>query len=321
MKKKLSLFLKLSISGAFLYLLLSRIDLSGLFDALGEVYLPLAFLSIAIGVSLSALLALRWFLLLRPLLAPSERRFSGILRLTMIGLFFNNFLPSGSGGDIAKVFYLVHGREKRLLLGSSVLIDRYTGALSIISMGLLASLFTGGVSLNIRLGLSFIFFLLILVFVVFTSRGAAIFFYRPLRPILPCFLRKKLATFYEVCSHYFAHRKSLLRALVVSFILQILSIMAQYLMGIALLWKGAEISSPGIGLFFIYIPLIWVATLLPSLGGLGVREYSYAFFFSRHIGEEKAVALSLAFLLVLIIQSLVGAACFIFSKKPGLERS
>ena len=89
--------------------------------------------------------------------------------------------------------------------------------------------------------------------------------------------------------------------------LQALSIIAQYIMAVAL-FKGVPPIGPGI--FFLYIPLIWVAALVPSLGGLGVREFSYVLLFSASMGKEKSFALALLVLFSLILQAFIGAIIF-----------
>ena len=56
-----------------------------------------------------------------------------LVTLLLIGLFFNFFIPGGTGGDVVKVFYLIKeapGRGAAAVL--SVLIDRIVGLFSLI---------------------------------------------------------------------------------------------------------------------------------------------------------------------------------------------
>lgn len=74
---------------------------------------------------------LRWVVLLRVqgVALGIGRTFS----LLLIGLFFNFFLPSGTGGDVVKIFYLLketHGQRTAALL--SVLVDRILGLIGLI---------------------------------------------------------------------------------------------------------------------------------------------------------------------------------------------
>jgi uncharacterized membrane protein YbhN (UPF0104 family) len=81
-------------------------------------------------------------------------------------------------------------------------------------------------------------------------------------------------------------------------------------MSLAILWNRS--APPSLSMFFIYIPLIWTATLVPSLGGLGIREFSYVYFFSSSMGKENAFGLSIVFLISVIIQSAIGAVILLF---------
>jgi uncharacterized protein (TIRG00374 family) len=228
----------------------------------------------------------------------------------MIGMLFNNFLPTGAGGDIAKVFYLVRGEENKLLLGSSVIIDRFIGALTVITMGLIAGLLAQDVPVKVKYFLLFLILFLLFVFIFFSYRTFAYFFYSRVKRFIPRRLKETLENTYTVFNRYFSARRYLFYGLLVSFFLQSISIFNNYLMSLAILWNRS--APPSLSMFFIYIPLIWTATLVPSLGGLGIREFSYVYFFSSSMGKENAFGLSIVFLISVIIQSAIGAVILLF---------
>ncbi len=223
----------------------------------------------------------------------------------MIGLFFNNFLPTSAGGDIVKIFYIVKDEQRKFLSGISILIDRYIGALSVIIMG------TISIFLYNEEGKRFFYlilaFLLIFSFYFFSKRKIASILYLPIRKFIPQFLNKILLNLYDAVNFYFTeNRKNFKIAILVSFLLQILSIFSQYLICISIVKDNVNIL-----LFFVFIPLIWISTLIPSLGGLGIREYTYIFLFSDIIGENNAYALSTLNFLSLILNSLIGGFIFL----------
>ncbi len=87
------------------------------------------------GPILEGLSFLRWFWLLRE--AKVEVSAGFVLKLHMIGLFFNGVLPGGNGGDIIKGFYLLRGRDKAegaAALGT-IVIDRFAGLLGLLWLG------------------------------------------------------------------------------------------------------------------------------------------------------------------------------------------
>ncbi|HWR21521.1 MAG TPA: lysylphosphatidylglycerol synthase domain-containing protein, partial [Verrucomicrobiae bacterium] len=95
---------------------------------------------------------------------------------------------------------------------------------------------------------------------------------------------------YEAVQQYWTHRRTLLLALGLSLILQSLVITIFYLISLAL-----NLSVP-LRYFFLFFPLICVISMLPiSIAGLGLREGSAVYFFSK-VGLDSASALSLSLL-------------------------
>src|SRR6188768_2047987 len=75
--------------------------------------------------------ATRWQILLR--VQGFQLSFRRVLALTMIGVFFNFFIPGGTGGDAVKMFYLVQetpGRKGTAIL--SVIVDRLIGLFALV---------------------------------------------------------------------------------------------------------------------------------------------------------------------------------------------
>ncbi|MCM8830447.1 MAG: flippase-like domain-containing protein, partial [Candidatus Omnitrophica bacterium] len=275
--------------------------------------IPLAVISLLIAVLLSFPVAFRWYLLLRGQTEQNRIRYINIWKLNMVGILFNNFLPTGAGGDIVKVFYLVRGEENKLILGSSVIIDRFIGALTVITMGVVAGLLTPDITVKVKCFLLFLIFFLFFVFMFFSHRPFADIFYLKVKKFIPGRLKGTLENIYSAFNRYFSATRYFLYAILVSFFLQSISILNNYLMSISILWNQS--GNVSISMFFIYIPLIWTATLVPSLGGLGIREFTYVYFFSPFIGKENAFALSIVFLLSVIIQSIIGAVIVILLKE------
>jgi len=313
MKKKNLLvnLIKIFVSGIFLFLVIKKIDFSLLKETLKNSEIFILFFSFLFLIGVSVLLALRWYLILKIYLKEKNSLFY-IWKLTMVGLFFNMLLPTSAGGDAVKIYYLVKEEEKKLLSGISVIIDRYIGSLTVITMGAVSLLFSSINDRRIYYLIFSLFLFLLLLFLFFSSREFARKFYNPLKKLLPVSLKTKLENLYSSFHYYFSHKKNLGKAILISFLLQTVSILAQYVGCFAIIKKFLSIS-----IFFIYIPLIWLATIIPSIGGLGIREFSYVYFFSPYMGKEKAFALSLIFLFSLIIQSFIGFFIFITLKERG----
>jgi len=66
-------------------------------------------------------------------------------RLTLMGVFFNNCLPGGTGGDVVKIYYAAEGnRGRRTEVATVLLLDRAVGMFAMLLWPLLAApLFPG----------------------------------------------------------------------------------------------------------------------------------------------------------------------------------
>lgn len=250
----------------------------------------------------AVMLAWRW----KIVTLNNRLSFPFLLRLTFIGMFFNNFLPTGAGGDVVKGYYLLKGREKKLDLGISIFMDRLVGTLSIMTMGFVALLFSPHLS-KITIYLITVIYISILFFLLLSAWpglgkifGKLLFFHTWGKPA------ESVRRFYYGLHNYLQNPLPLLQALLVSFSCQLLIIGANYLIAVSLK-APAPLSS-----FFVSIPLIWAFAVVPSLGGLGVRETGYLFFFQGQMGRENAFALALIIFGFSILNSIIGGLIYFF---------
>jgi uncharacterized protein (TIRG00374 family) len=112
----------------------NEVDLAMVWEMVDRKFLLIAFVLYGLGFFLAAV---RWYLLLRyiqvflPLVV--------VVRLALIGQFFNLFVPGGVGGDLIKMVYLKKesgDRYTEALL--TVLLDRLLGLAGLLLIGLLA---------------------------------------------------------------------------------------------------------------------------------------------------------------------------------------
>lgn len=85
------------------------------------------------------ILALRWWLFMRAWdihIAPMSA-----IKLTFLGLYFNNFLPGSVGGDVVRAWYVAKHTHKRMPAIVSVIVDRVLALFGTILMaGIMASI-------------------------------------------------------------------------------------------------------------------------------------------------------------------------------------
>ena len=227
--------------------------------------------------------------------------------LTFIGYFFNNFLPTAIGGDVAKAYYLSRKSAEKLGSYTSVFIDRAMGLITMIFMAAIALLFVPNriIDKNVKY----------MIYAITICSVAAIFFlmnkkfarkfsglFILIRP-----LEEKLKTIYNAIHQYKNHTSLMAISFVVSVISQLFFFTSIGLLAVSI---GSLISPLGI---LLRVPIISAMSLLPSINGLGVREGSTVLLFGPLIGNERAFVLSILWLLVLFIVSIAGGLIYAFS--------
>lgn len=316
----LSLVLRLAVSGFLFYLLLApgAARIAPFFPVAGEIgpllgvireANPPFFLGGALLFGAAFLLiVLRW----KVLMDYPPVGFPTALKLTLVGFFFNNFLPTAAGGDLVKGYYLLRGRTNRLDLGLSIVMDRLVGAFSILSLGLAVVVFRHrDLPPAFSLAITAVFGLLALVLVAGHSRRAG----RILSALVGLgFARRFRKPVLEAASAFTAclrKRGVFLGALAISYASQVFVLLSHYLVARSF---GARVDIPAL---LVGVPLVWCAGALPSLGGLGVREMAYAVFLKGAVeGSGNAAAMALVFLGFNLLLGLPGGIAGLSGPRP-----
>jgi uncharacterized protein (TIRG00374 family) len=138
---------RLALSGGLLAWLLSRSDMAHI-ARLMEGISPLLLLA-CFSVSLAATLvaSLKWKLFL-----PSQS--VGLLfRLNLVGLFYSMILPGQIAGEVVKAYRLGKGHRDAEIVVASVVLDRATGLIGLLMVGLIGAIWTQGLPDN-RIGVA-----------------------------------------------------------------------------------------------------------------------------------------------------------------------
>jgi uncharacterized protein (TIRG00374 family) len=93
---------------------------------------------VAIALALDAISSLKWGLFIHePGVAISQLRLFG---LYLIGRFFNNFLPSTVGGDLARIYLLGRAINSHSRSFASVFLERATGVIAMTALAVIFAL-------------------------------------------------------------------------------------------------------------------------------------------------------------------------------------
>jgi uncharacterized protein (TIRG00374 family) len=308
--------LKLGVTLGLFSWLLSRIELDAVSGILAGV--RGVDILIAIGLHTVAILlgGLRWWLLLGHTGASGP--FRSIFPSYYLGIFFNNILPTGVGGDVVRTLHLkLRGHSLKSLV-SSAIVDRLIGLGMILMIGSAALLAWPGAHFddNSRR--------LALALLLAVPLSAGLLFVPPLGAWLERLhgryrhtrVRGALLDLIRMCYSYRAGKSLVLAAVAITVGMQSLVILCYYLLG-----NSVGIALPAIA-YFAVVPVVLLAASLPiSLGGLGVREGALVgLLLVMNVGSQPAIALSLLFLFVLWVSSAPGALVLLASQKNRPRR-
>ncbi|MCX5680230.1 MAG: lysylphosphatidylglycerol synthase transmembrane domain-containing protein [Candidatus Omnitrophica bacterium] len=247
------------------------------------------------------------FLLIIRAQGVTNINFKDAASLSFIGLFFNNFLPTSIGGDLVKAYCLSHKTRDRIGSFASVLVDRLIGLLTMIFMASVALLFIQSsiISDDIRqvlYGITALALILVLLIInkTFAKKVSGILaFARP--------MAIKFKEAYYTIHHYKHNKRLIAKSLAISVMSQLLSYLS---FGTIAFSMGARISPIDA---FLRIPLVSLMSMLPSLNGLGLREGATVVLFGPLIGKESAFAVSILWILVLLMSSIIGGLIYALS--------
>lgn len=309
-RKYLMLLAKAAVTLGIVYWLATSVDLEMVGRIVAQAKYAYLLLSCLILTAVFLMGCLRWRMLIGHLGLVIPLRQA--LPSYYLGMFFNNFLPTGVGGDVARTVHLkLHGHGIKPLISSAVA-DR--------TIGLAVMLMLGGVSLvlspELRLDPDRKLYLASLIALGLTG-GAMLFWFSnrlPLESLSRRYqharLRRGVIEIVHLLTTYRTALRGVFAAVLLSVVMQSLVIATYYLLARGV---GIELS---LVTFFAFVSMVQVAASLPiSLGGLGVREgVLVALLAGVGVDIQLGVALSLLFLLTLWLCSLPGAVVLVFAR-------
>lgn len=278
-----------------------------------------------LGLSLAAFFAsqlvcaFRWWGLLRAQSIYLD--LGAVVKLHLLGLFYNNVMPGSVGGDLVKAWYVTKHTNKRLEGALSVVIDRLVGLTGMLTMAIVAyTLFMRGRTIGTvttedrgiqewfaahdRVILGLLLGILGVLGLILAHPAGRVRFgtlgSRVLQRIAG--LSKRV---WDAIVVYCSKPWTMLWALLLTIIAQSLVVLAFWLLGRNL---GIE---AGAKYYFVIFPVTWVVAAVPiSPAGVGILEAGMVELFTRLAASSAESALALAFCqrFVWVLASLPGGA-------------
>lgn len=308
-KRLVSLLLRLSISIILLFLFFrfNHLNLNKLLESIrltNKFILALAFF---VFFSNYILCLYRWKMLLNAvnINLPFNRSISSFCA----GVFFNLFLPSAIGGDLARSLDLsTHTRKPREVV-ATVLLDRLSGYIGLVIIVLFA-LFLGWRLIKndsiVLISTAIITAILIVILLVLFNQ----YLFSKVNKLLGSSkagkIRQVIKNLHEEIHIFRQRKKVILNNLFLSLIIQSISPITFYFTALSL---GIN---KDIVYFFIFLPIIGVITLLPiSMGGFGLRENITAILFAKAgVGKDLAGIMALLNSFFILVYGLIGGLLY-----------
>ena len=312
---RFSSWIRFAISFSLLFFILRSLDLNQLVSIFKNITIKYVIAVFAIDIGLRLFVSYRWYVLLNrthPTFGLGEAT-----RITFVSNFIGQFFPSWIGIEAMRIYGMA--KKTSDLSGSfiSVFIDRILGIFSLLITVCIGLVFVPeGLHPNIKLTAWISSGLMLLMFILMFHRMPR----KAIETLLPGRLKSllgaKLTKLYQSIDEYKHYPWTLAWALILAIIFQFFRAIWAYVAALSL---GIQ---PPLLHFFALFPIILFMMLLPiSVAGIGVREFSLVYIFSKFgiMDEASALSVSIIIFASTLFSTLPGA--FLYNKKRSVDSS
>jgi len=249
--------------------------------------------------------AFRWQLLMR--VQGISLPWFRVWQLVMIGMFYNLFLPGGTGGDLVKIFYAVREAPKsKSAVFLSVVVDRLAGmfALILVSSGVFLFFFKELTSLPMVRAFTLAVCVIFAATLVLVAVGLIVDRFH-LASRIPASMPGHAAILdtARAFSVYARDWKAVVAAILISLPLNL------FIFCGAIFAATAFPGNPGPAAMTSVIPIVNTISAMPiSLAGIGVREKLFSSMLHSLYGtpEDLGVLISITGFAIMVCWSLIG---------------
>jgi uncharacterized protein (TIRG00374 family) len=312
------LIFKIVITLGLLVTLASKVNLRAVGEKIGEIGFMACAVCILATLVLTVLVAWRWRMILARMQSPVT--FGESWRLVLIGLFFNQVLPSSIGGDAVRVWLLTRGGSRLRTAFLSVVADRIfaLGAVILCMAGFLPLVVHGPAKWPV---------------ILLTGAGAlgiAALFVLPhalgiLTRALPDRLYQAagrvLSRGFDLLHEFAAVLRLILRARPEGPSVIAISVVNQLVLGwiVYFIARRLHVEIGLLTVIALFSPALLLSMMPISLGGWGVREAALVWLLgTANVPQDASLAISLLFGILTTAASLVGGVIWLFEQRPAV---
>lgn len=223
-----------------------------------------------------------------------------LMKLYMVGYFFNTFTPSYVGGDVARSFHLGRYLSNQRDAFISTFLERFTGLLAMSFLGVLFLLLGAPATAGLSVAILSVAFAASVLGLICFSRAFASFVFSTVEllcnRLLPRALAVKILSLMQKVDQGMRHARSnkplLFKALALSLFFHCLTVVNTYLGARSIGWADPDIAG-----LFVVVPLVLLVSMAPlTPSGLGIQEGAFLFLLQR-IGASEAQGLGVGVVL------------------------
>ncbi|MBI2440825.1 MAG: flippase-like domain-containing protein [Lentisphaerae bacterium] len=313
-KAGLKQLLKFGVSLLLLFFTLRLIDWRSSLDLAGRANPVLVGAAVGLLLAERVLSVIKWLLLLK--IKGAHVTFWRLLVINFIGGFWGLVLPSSVSADIVRGYYLSKSTASVSLAVTSMVVDRFLGALSLILLGCLSAWLVGdtfGLA-HTRLIAGSLAAVCALATALLFHNG---FIHRVEKRINPQTAAGKVSgtvrQWLGACLEYRQYPATLAVSFLLTLFVQMLRVLVFYVIALSF---GVVVSAT---YYFIFVPLIMLLIMLPvSINGIGVREGSFvAFFQLLGVPSAEAFIISFAVSVLTTLITALGGLIYMFDKSAA----
>jgi len=312
MKSKTAIFfIKLVVSLTLLVFLISRMDYARLKLSLSDAVPVWLVISTLLLIGRNWIGAWRCRVLLQAKGLDAPTSYAVVLYFT--SQFFNIFLPTSLGGDVARGYYLGKKIGHHADAAATVIMERILGFFALIML--------------VMISLPFCFMLVedatILYVALSLCLAVLLFIVALLSPQVTDFaLSHRIRSLERLSGQVrvlldslrsFEGRNRLALALILSLGFQLAAAYTTYLLAVGL---GQSIP---LLYFFLIFPLVQIISMFPfTLSGLGVREGAFVYLFAlMGVDPQTGLSIGLLFFAQLLVLSIIGGVIYVLCHDAG----
>ncbi len=309
-RRRVLLAARIVVSVALLAILFSRMDTTAFWSSARQA--SIGWLLVALVIYFAHVLAStwRWHLLLNA--QGVEAPASMLLSSYLVAIFFNNFLPSNVGGDVVRISDTARRAGSKTVAATVVLVDRGVGLLGLFFVAALGATAIGRVQGHPPSPI-WASWLWITLLAAATVAAPAVMapqgfgrLLKPLSVLHPTWVGERIEKLTSALARFRERPGALAACFVGAVVVQTLLI-AYHMAIVYALHVPVSVWD-----LIVIVPVSFVVQMIPvSLNGLGVREATFSYYFTRlGLPMQSGVLVSLGATILMMVFSLSGAAVY-----------